>query len=369
MTHLVYIYFMFHFCMKKGVARLTRNERAILRTLLRDSRTTDVEIGNKLKISSQAVSKLRRRLERMGVIKKYSVDLDYSSLGLHTFALILFNISFMDTKDYSKFLDELSGNLFIFYKIYKNEATHIGLFGFRNLNELYSMMHSISLKFHDDLIEDVYIFPADGLIKHSFIDLFNITIRDLGNENMPVIPDLMPYLERKLLKDEVKLSMNEKIVLGVMLKNSRISGNKIVKEIKNMQITGRGVWKIQKRLEEKGIIKGYSLNLDYESLGLNIFSFIFVKINKDYLKDRDMLTSFAQKSGNIIGCYKLYKALYVLFCGFRSLNELEHYCHALESQTKDFFSISRIYIASNKGREIDSNDSLYNSLIRGENGD
>ena len=69
--------------MENGL-KLTRNEKKTLKILMGNSRATDSEIAIKLKITSQAVGKIRRKLEG-SVIRSYSLNLDYAKLGIHTF--------------------------------------------------------------------------------------------------------------------------------------------------------------------------------------------------------------------------------------------------------------------------------------------
>jgi len=68
--------------------RLTKNEKRTLKLLLENARKSDSAIAEKLKISSQAVGKIRRKLERH-VIDSYTLNLNYSKLGIHTFAIAL----------------------------------------------------------------------------------------------------------------------------------------------------------------------------------------------------------------------------------------------------------------------------------------
>ena len=66
----------------------TKNEKKVLKLLLVNSRISDTEIANNLKISSQAVGKIRRKLEQ-SVVESYGINLNYSKLGIQTFALAL----------------------------------------------------------------------------------------------------------------------------------------------------------------------------------------------------------------------------------------------------------------------------------------
>ncbi len=66
---------------------LTQNEKKVLKLLLDNAKLSDTSIGNELNISSQAVGRIRRKLEEE-IIKKYSVELDLGKLGLKSLSLI-----------------------------------------------------------------------------------------------------------------------------------------------------------------------------------------------------------------------------------------------------------------------------------------
>lgn len=347
------------------VKRFTGNERAVLKILLKNSKTSDVDIGNKLKITSQAISKIKRKLISMGVIRNYLVSLDYGKLGINTFALVLLEMSPEGLeKNYENKL--MLENLIGFYRIFKSDSTHIALFGFRSLEELDNYFDCLYLEHSNYVkIKNIYIFPIQGLLKYSYQDLFYNIIKELGKENVPELPPLDYHLEDKKKVKVDNIANNEKKVLKFLIKNEKISHKKSASELNNFDITSRGIGKIKKRLEDRGVIKNYSINLDYEKLGINIFSFIFLNKKPGYWKLKEGMYKFANKCYNVIGCYKLNEnSLHVLFCGFSNLEGLEKYCYRLQSQNKDLFEISKIYILSNSGILKDSPSDLFNSILR-----
>ena len=67
---------------------LSNNEKKVLKLLLKNPKISDSTMALKLKISSRAVGKIRRKLEKT-VIDSYTLNLNYSKLGIHTFAIAL----------------------------------------------------------------------------------------------------------------------------------------------------------------------------------------------------------------------------------------------------------------------------------------
>ncbi len=69
--------------------KLTRNEKGVLKLLLENGRIADVDMASKLKISTQAVGKIRRKLEEKNVITGYTCNLNLEKLGLNVLTLTL----------------------------------------------------------------------------------------------------------------------------------------------------------------------------------------------------------------------------------------------------------------------------------------
>ena len=88
-------------CRGDDAFKLTNNEKVVLRMLLGDGRISDVDIASKLKVSSQAVSKIRKKLKGRRVIDGHVMNLNYGALGMDAFALALF-----DTSDLENYLED-----------------------------------------------------------------------------------------------------------------------------------------------------------------------------------------------------------------------------------------------------------------------
>ena len=63
---------------------LTKNEKKVLKLLIDDAKLSDTFIANKLNISSQAIGRIRKKLEE-DIIKNYTLELDLSELGINSF--------------------------------------------------------------------------------------------------------------------------------------------------------------------------------------------------------------------------------------------------------------------------------------------
>lgn len=333
-----------------SVTKLTVNEKIVLKMLLQNGRISDVDVANKLRVSSQAVSKIKRKLRSRKIIEGNTIHLDYGALGINTFALVLFEISPFDIKKCLED-DNVLKNSIGFYKVFKNDISHIGLFGFNNLEELDKYFDFLHSKYFDFIrVKHVYTFPTKNFFKHSHKELFSQIIKEFGKEKSPVPMTLKYHPEDRNSSNSKKLTISEKRVLRLLLQNENITCKGIVSRLKGKKMTVSAVNKIKNRLEEKGFIKNYSVKLNHRRLGINILSFIFINRKKECRDIEDGLFIGANMDPNVIGCYKLNQnSLSVLFCGFRNLEELEHYCQELENQNKNLLNIEKIYITSPNG--------------------
>jgi len=169
------------------VIQLTKNEKRTLKLLLENSRISDSEIGSILKISSQAVGKIRRKLES-SVIDSYSLNLNYSILGIHTFAIAVAKITNegldMGQLEVEQKLFE-NPHIINVYRIPKGSSTHIIMYGFTDMNELDDFFHSAELRdrLHRYIeTQDLFTFSHNSLIKNNPLQLFCKVIDNLGTK-------------------------------------------------------------------------------------------------------------------------------------------------------------------------------------------
>ncbi len=79
---------------------------------------------------------------------------------------------------------------------------------------------------------------------------------------------------------QMQIDETNKSIINVLLSNSRLSYRQIAKKI---GVSVATVLKRVKELEKKGIIKGYTMLLDYENLDLDIHALIDIRISKGKL--------------------------------------------------------------------------------------
>jgi DNA-binding Lrp family transcriptional regulator len=170
---------------------LTKNEKKVLKLLLENSRLPDSDIAAKLSISSQAVGKIRKKLEE-NVIGSYTLNLNYSKLGIEAFAIAIAKLTKegMDKGELEvETLLHKCPHVINAYRLPKGSRTHIIVYGFMDLNELDNFFHSP--KAMQDLhtyleTQEFFTFSHNSLIKNNPVALLQKAIDCLGTTSNEV---------------------------------------------------------------------------------------------------------------------------------------------------------------------------------------
>jgi len=84
-------------------------DRGILKFLRENARTSYVEIGKALGVSDATVYNRANRLLEMGVIKRFTIEVDDSLLGMRAKGFVLLNVKPGSTDEVSRRLFEIDG--------------------------------------------------------------------------------------------------------------------------------------------------------------------------------------------------------------------------------------------------------------------
>ena len=181
---------------------LTKHEKYVIKCLLKNGKVTDKDIATELGITSQAVGKIRKKLERNGVIEGYTVSIDYDEMDINAFAIILAKL----TPEGWKYKGGIgvqekiaaNPNIVAIYRVQEGQITHIIHCAFRNLKELDKYMHVLQSQYSDYLeIIKTYAFSNSSIIKESFAGLIGKLLDEDEQERMPE-----PILFGKMVGDD-----------------------------------------------------------------------------------------------------------------------------------------------------------------------
>jgi DNA-binding Lrp family transcriptional regulator len=171
--------------------KLTQNEKQVLKLLLDNGRISDVDMASKLRITTQAVGKIRKKLEEKDVIRGYSCDLDLEKLGLNVFV-----VSHCTLKD--KFWKDL-GEVKAIEVVKKDphtiftcmpsssEVSVISIHAFRDTKEMDRYFHLAKVRNHPyEELKKSYAFSSLNLLNSTPKELIKIVL-----DNKPIVPSVI----------------------------------------------------------------------------------------------------------------------------------------------------------------------------------
>ncbi len=165
---------------------LTKNEKKVLKLLVDNAKLSDTAIANKLNISSQAIGRIRKKLEEE-IIKRYTLDLDYKKLGINLILLGKMHITNEGgeyIKDVEKELIEVPHNIGI-YRLLEGENCYMFLSAYKSidhLNELIKSKHKTCKVSPFIKIDEMNNICYDNVLKNTQGPLFHKFIDDLGTK-------------------------------------------------------------------------------------------------------------------------------------------------------------------------------------------
>ncbi len=158
--------------------RLTKNEKFVLKELIGNGRVSDTSVAKKLKISVQAVRKIRKKFENNGIIKRYSAIIDYEKIGIKAFAIVQLKITEKGLKTKMDLFD--SPNIIGSFKLSETNITNIFIAGFASLEELDNYFAKIKEKYSGLIeIQKINVLSNSGLMRNSPMELLKKKVEEI----------------------------------------------------------------------------------------------------------------------------------------------------------------------------------------------
>jgi len=161
-----------------------------------------------------------------------------------------------------------------------------------------------------------------------------------------------------------KLTENDKDVLRKIIEHAKIPDSKIAEDI---GISPQAVFKIRNKLEELGIIKGYTPIVDFKKIGINILVLIIIRI-KTAIWNRYSdfeVSERISKIPYIVAAYRVAdaEASHILIIGFRDTAQKEHYLMDMQTKYANSIQLKDVYTFSVDKIIIQNPIGLLNEVI------
>ncbi|HLG24333.1 MAG TPA: hypothetical protein VI564_05385 [Candidatus Nanoarchaeia archaeon] len=173
-----------------NIPKLTKNEQKVLKKIIEQAKTPDLEIAQKIGISQQAIFKIRHKLESVGIIKGYMPIIDFKKIGVETLVVLGIKFTRYVWEKYSE--EQISERIrkipevIISYRIPESRISHLLVIGFKNMEGKDRYLMKLQSKYAKEIeIVHVYPFSVDRIIKANHFGLLNLILdkkESLSNE-------------------------------------------------------------------------------------------------------------------------------------------------------------------------------------------
>ena len=141
-----------------------------------------------------------------------------------------------------------------------------------------------------------------------------------------------------------RLTKNDQEVLKSIIQQAKIPDTDIAKK---MGISPQAVFKIRHKLEELGIIKGYTPILDLKLLGINIMVLLVIKLTPDVwdqYSDAEISERIKQIP-YVINAYRVPESnvTHILMMAFRDLEQMDKYLAKMQTKFAREIDIQHVY--------------------------
>jgi len=245
--------------------KLDKKDMQVLAILDLDARANYASIARKVSLSLPSVKNRVRRLNESGIIRDYYLLLNAEKIG-YTFFNLYLKTNFPSTAS-----EEKAVNAFIGYP-------SVGWMA--SFNGYWSYMLAIVAKDRFDF--DRICGDLNSILKRNLVDCkMTQPLRAFVCNNFflhETKPANEPFYE---ITEPIQLDKEDYALLECLDENPRVSlmdiSNRLEMPVSNVQHRFR-------RLKEKGIIKAFSISLDYSKLGYQWYHVLFRLFNCDRAK-------------------------------------------------------------------------------------
>ena len=141
-----------------------------------------------------------------------------------------------------------------------------------------------------------------------------------------------------------KLTKNEQTVLKKIIQQAKIPDLEIARK---MGLSQQAIFKIRHKLEQVGIIKGYTPIIDFKKVGIETLVVLGIKFTKHVWEKytEDQVTEKIQKIPQVIIAYRIPESniSHLLVLGFRNTDHKDRYLMKLQTKFAKEISIVHVY--------------------------
>ncbi|MBW3020483.1 AsnC family transcriptional regulator [Candidatus Woesearchaeota archaeon] len=296
------------------MTKIFNYEHRLLYELSLNSRIKKKELSQRLKKSPQLLSYSIDKLKSDKKIMNSCVQIDPAKFGLIN-VLVLLNFTTFEKDKRKEILNELKEmDNITSIKTLSHRADLLVEFTTSNLSQFNKLEMGLMQKYSKDLkLIDVY--PV--IVKHKFSPKY-LSKRTKDEVSMILSGD----------REVIEMNNNEKKVILELIKNTEAT---ILEISKKTNLNVRTVISMIKKLEDKKIIRGYTITLDLEKNNISACNML-INMNENTPKEIDKFVEYSRHIPEIVGVYKIIGKNSLLV----NIQSLKDYRHVISQLREEF---------------------------------
>ncbi|MEI6732180.1 MAG: Lrp/AsnC family transcriptional regulator [archaeon] len=248
-------------------------DQKIIEILKENSRATGQQIAKKAMISHDSANYRIKRLERLGIISKYTLDVNYRLLGYDEYRLFL------------QLLEHNQESLKELFAYLKNKNNFPQVLQYMGNRDLRISITASDLRETDEIITEINSKFAKIISDQELMR----KVRNILQED--VVPARNP---------KIKIDKTDKELLSILLENSRESSVEIAAKLK---LSPDAVIYRMKKLKESGVIRKFATIFNVNKMGYHWYTITLLMKNFSS-KEEQNLKNYQKKNKNILRVLK-----------------------------------------------------------------
>ncbi len=249
--------------------KLDLKDKQILFQLDQNARQSNTEIAKKVKLSKDAIGYRIKRLEKQEIIRGYRAVIDCSRIG-YLFYRVFLNLMDMPPEKLNSLIEFLKTRKNVWWIAKLDGAWNFGFaIWVKSNKEFKEFYDQLSLKFRQNIKERLICFIV------SYKNLSRNYLLESKEEEIKITS--VGEGEKQ------EFDSTDLIILKSLAENARTP---LIDLAQKLKVDSMTIYHRIKKLEKKGIIQGYKVDLDSRKLGRDFYS---VKINlKEVSKQKEI---------------------------------------------------------------------------------
>ena len=174
--------------MKQNSIKLSEIEKKFINSLFQSASSTDSEIAKKIGVSKASVSRIKKKLQKEGVLVAFTPVVDFEKLDITLFATIIFEWKNFSneklTKEMEEWLVKNSHTILVSEGESVEGLNYMVYAGFRNIEDYHEYSRDFRKKYEESIgAVKVFFTPIKKILMQDYAKLVTFAINELDKEN------------------------------------------------------------------------------------------------------------------------------------------------------------------------------------------